>query len=83
MMVPDELLPAIIAVKEKFTVPPGGMLIGSENVNVVSEVGGVTVTVGLLSPISAVSVIEESTAGFDTVTVTLLNCSKLSSSVFV
>jgi hypothetical protein len=80
----EELLPpTITADKEKFTVPPAGTLIGSGKVKVVIAVGGATVTIGFSSSISAVSVMEESTAGSDSVTVTLLNSSKDCSSVLV
>jgi hypothetical protein len=76
----EELLPpTTTADNEKFTVPPAGTLMGSSKTKVVVAVGGATVTIGFSSSTFAVRVIDESTAGSDTVTVTLLNSSKASS----
>src|SRR5580692_1553087 len=56
-----ETVPAITAVKVKFTVPPGGTPIKPSKVNVVEALGGVAVSVSLRSPIVAVRVSEAST----------------------
>ncbi len=76
-------VPAITALNEKFTMPPGGTLMGPSKLNTVDALGGVAVSDCVLSPIEAVSVSEASTAGSLTVTVTLLNCSVISASVLV
>jgi hypothetical protein len=74
--------PAMTALKEKLTVVPPGMTSGSAKVNTVVDCG-VSGSDSLVSPKVAVSVSELRISGFETVIVTVLNCSVVSGSVLV
>ncbi len=82
-LTPPDVPPEMTAVIEKFTVSPGGTLIGDSNWNIVVAVGAATVTDWLACPKTAVRVRELSTFGLLTVTVTLLNSSEVSGRVLV
>ena len=64
-------VPAITALIEKFTVAPGGTLIGGLKVNTLVPSGGATVTDSVISPMVAVSVRELRSVASLTVTVTV------------
>ena len=67
--------PPIAALREKFTVAPGGTSIGTSKVNTLVPSGGATVADSFCSPIVAVSVSEVRSDGLLTVRVTLCSSS--------